>query len=363
MNHPTRTLIALAAVAILSACGGGESTNDALSSQPDQRRQALAAAPTITNAQIFQWAQLQYPELFGTGAPTVMSNFAFEGKVFDVRDFHNGNYLGISGGRAYGYGNFTGFGLVDFGAIQDYAGQVCSRVDCGGGTGPVGSLNGCTEPASTALRVGNRATVVYVNSTLVAPLSSGEYQVDTEVQGNAAFEGQSTIKARSKITGWQEGANVDSEVFSFLQVAEGELTRTIGSEVSMSFGGVAATTHAVWTPPSLNTEFTLAKGSSLTKTETITSSMVVPGMPVQLPPTTATTKTTHVFMDTETVTVLGRSFETCRYQSTTEGTAGSTVTWYIMGRGIPARIESRDATGRVDYRAELKSAVINGSRL
>ena len=360
MSMPThsRTALALATLALVAACGGESSApmsaqEFAAAVRPDaprsDRLRALAAgsgstaaaAATITNEQLFQWARLTYPELF-PGIPSTLS-VPYEGKVFDVRAFANGNYLGVSNGVAYGLGSFTGGNLQDFGSVQTYADMVCSKVSCtptGGGGGGTGSLNGCTQGFSEAMRTGNTYRVVYLSSVLVAPASTGEYTVDGVVNGSASFEGTSATKVTTTVRGLQLGVTVDATVLSYHVSTGNDLTRTLGTEASASFQGFQATIRGVYAAPaSVNDEFTLGLGSSLTKSETLTSSTVVPGVPLPIPPTTATTNTTHTYEARESVSVQGRSWDTCRYRTTTADSPGYTLSWFIYGKGLAAKVE------------------------
>ncbi|MCC7152871.1 MAG: hypothetical protein IT501_12760 [Rubrivivax sp.] len=381
-----RPVLMFGAAALLAACGGGESPRtaaqtftEALASSPapakSDRLRALsagsgstaAAAGPLTNDQLFRGAEAIFPQYFPTRpAPTTIDNLAYQGRVFQVKAYGNGNYLGIaSDGTLWGLGPYTGDVLTTFGTVQSYADQVCAAINCGGNPGGgSGTLNGCTTPASEALRTGNRFSAVYVSNVLVAPTSTGEYTITGLVDGPTAFEGQSTIKVTSTIKGLERGQAVDVTSFAYEQVADNDLTRTLGHEGSMMYGTFAATTRTVFGPPDLNTEFTLAQGQSLTKTVSATTSILIPGSPVQLPPTTASAATTYTYEGRESISVLGRSYDTCRYKSF-DPTTSTTVdyTWYIVGRGFAARMESRTNDGTVQYRTDLKSASINGAAL
>ena len=385
MFKPTqsRTALALAAVALVAACGG--ESNAPMSAQefaaavrPDaprsDRLRALAAgggstaaaAATITNEQLFQWARLTYPELF-PGIPATLT-VPYDGKVFDVRAFTNGNYLGVSNGVAYGLGSFTGGNLQDFGAVQTFADMVCSKVGCtptgGGGGGGTGSLNGCTQGFSEAMRTGNTYRVVYLSSVLVTPASTGEYTIDGIVNGQASFEGSSATKVTTTTRGSQFGVAVDATILSYHVSTGNDLTRTLGTEATATIQGFPATIKAVFAAPaSVNDEFTLAAGTSLTKSETMTSSTSVQGLPFSLPPSTNTSSTTHTYEGRETVSVQGRSWDTCRYRTTTADSPGYTLSWFIYGKGLAAKMEDYTAGGTVQYRGELKSATLNGSAL
>jgi hypothetical protein len=387
--HLSRTAFALAALAVLAACGGGEAPRssaqtftDALASTAaparSDRLHALAAgvgggstaaaAGPITNAQLFQGAEAIFPSLFPTSsAPVTINDLAYQGRVFQVRAYANGNFLGISNdGVVWGLGPYTGGALVQFGAVQGFADLVCANINCGGtggNNGGGGSLNGCTEGASVALRTGTRYTANYLSSVLVAPTSTGEFQIEGEVEGSATFEGQSAVKSRSRVRGTQFGTSVDTNVLSYQQAAENDLIRSIGAESSGVFSGFQATTKIVYNPASLNSEFTLSPGGSLTKTETMTSTISATGVPFPLPPTTTSTTTTYTYEARETISVLGRSWDTCRYKMTTQGAPGATYTWHILGKGFAAKIEQRNDAGTPEYRSELRSATINGAPL
>lgn len=376
-----RTVLALAVAALVAACGGEGTSPSAQefasairpNAPHSDRLRALgvgggstgAAATAITNAQLFQWAVLTYPELFpGTAIPLTVP---YEGKVYDVRAFLNGNYIGVADGVAYGYGPFVGGGLFSFGPVSQFADLVCSKVNCGstgGGGGGTGALNGCTIGAAESLRTGSTYSAVYVSSVLVAPTSSGEYTIQGTVNGPTAFEGQTAVKSTITTRGTQFGVTLDATVLSYQVAADNDLVRTLGSEASITFQGFPATTKMVFAAPaSLNNEFTLAVGSSLTKTETATSTTVIPSLPIPVPPSTNTSSATHTFEARETVTVLGRSYDTCRYKMVTPESAGATTSWYIYGKGFPAKVEATSAAGAVEYRSELKSGTINGAAI
>lgn len=379
-NRFSRRVLALAvlsAAASLAACGGGDTplspsesfvsrmaTETPVSgSLPATATMAKAAsAATITNAQLFQWAQLQFPELFGSAAPVVIANLFYNGQIYDVREFPGGTYLGISQGRIFGLGPFTNGDLVDFGAVQSYATQVCSRVSCASSVNPgtgTGALNGCVLPASEALRTGNRYSAVYKNDQFAPEASSGEFTTESVVEGGTSFEGQSAIRVTSRTRGVQQGQALDITSISFEQEAENGLIRSLGAEVVVPFfGGAPVTLRTVDTPPVLNNEFTLQPGQSLDQTFTSTSTYINPPFP--LPPTTGTSTERVTYEARETINVLGRSYNTCRYKSTGSGDEID-FTWHIVGNGLPARSETRNSAGAVLSRTELRSLSINGT--
>jgi hypothetical protein len=294
----------------------------------------------------------------------VIANLPYNGRLFDVREYPGGAYLGISQGRVYGLGPFTNGDLVDFGAVQSYANQVCGRINCGGAENPgtgSGTLNGCTLPASEALRTGNRFIAAYKNDLFAPEVSSGEFTTESVVDGGTSFEGQSAIKVTSRTRGVQAGQALDITTVSFEQVAENGLSRSLGSEVVEPFlTGAPVTIRSVETPPLLNSEFSLQPGQSIDKTSTTTSTYI--NAPFPLPPFSGTDTERFTYEARETINVLGRSFDTCRYKITGSGDQ-ITFTWHIFGNGLPARVEARSSAGAVLSRSELKSASINGTAL
>ena len=378
--YTSRNALSLAVVAMLAACGGGESPQPSAKAfaarisqgaERSDRLQALgvgggssasAVEVAVTNAQAFQWAQLQFPEIFGTAAPVNIGNFAYGGQVYDVRQF-GANYLGISGGRAYGLGTFTNGQLVDFGAIQGYAAQICQRVNCGTTGGGTGTLNGCVQPASEALRIGNQFRAVFSNTTLVPTTMVGEYQLEGEVKAATTFEGQSAVRLQSKITSTQAGVTIDSNTDVFEQAGSNGLINSLGVESVTTLAGFSLTSRTVNNPADPNNQFTLTPGQSLTKTVNTTATYVNPPLGFPALPTTGSTTTTYTYEARVEVTVLGRTYDTCRYKEATSDDTEVTTSWYIFGKGVPAQIEVRNAAGALLSKSELKSGSLNGAPL
>lgn len=374
-------LTVVSAAALLAACGGGETSQTPAQSFANRiateapvagtlpiaasvaKRAAAAAAFVITNDQLFQWVQMELPDLFGTAPPNVIANLSFQGKPFDLREYVGGLYLGIYEGRVYVLGPLSNGQLVDLGVVQSYSSYVCSRLDCtgtGGGTGGgSGALNGCTLPASEGLRIGNRYSTVYTSEVFVPQISSGEFTNEGVVEGNVTFEGQSAIKVSNRVVGMQQGHSIDATSVAYEQVADNGLTRSLGSETVASFAGMSLTMRTVNNPAFLNTEFTLQPGQSTDQTYASTSTYI--DAPFAFPPTTGSSTSRITYEARETINVFGQSYETCRYKSTSNGDDTIAYAWYIYGKGIPARIESRNAAGTVLGRNELKSGSINGA--
>jgi hypothetical protein len=110
-------------------------------------------------------------------------------------------------------------------------------------------------------------------------------------------------------------------------------------------------------PPFEDRIYTLALGQSITQTETVVSTTTLPSP--SGPTTNATVSTTRYAAD-ETISVLGKSYATCRYEVfDISAPTEITTLWYIVGKGIPAKIGT-SADGLV---FQLKSGTYKGSPL
>lgn len=341
----------------------------AAASRVRAKNRASETAYTISANQVFAWAQMEYPALFGVRPPVVIKDLAYEGKIFDVRAYETGNYLGVANNEAFGYGPFTNYQLVSFGAISQYTSRVCIALSCepGDGTGP---LNECAAPADQALASGHSYRLAYQNTGAAA---AGESTVEAEVgAGSSEFAGVSAVHTRitSTITETTVLAGVPRvrtttiQTSTYSQAAERGLTRTIGAEVTSTSSGLAPgfpplTTRSTvtYSPANLNTEFTLRPGGSLSKS---TGSTTVTTFP---PPTSTVvdkTEATHTFEGLETLTVLAGTYPTCRYLQT--GADGSTRRyWFLIGKGVLIRSEAVTPSGI--EATELVSGEWNGNLL
>ncbi len=380
MSLTTRTALSAAIVSLIAACGGGESSSSTAASTSStatsqasamQRLRALAAgggstsaaATTITNAQFFQWAGVLLPTVFPPNPGSMTLNA--EGLVWDIRAYSNGMYLAVaSNGRAYGLGPITGNALVDLGVMQGFSAQVCSTIDCnpptGGGGGGTGSLNECTMPASQALQAGNRWNAVYTSTSYLPTTSTGEYTLAATVDGATTFEGQSAVKTTATLVGRQLGFDVNSTSATYSRAAQNDLTEIVGIETEMTIAGFLNRIKSVNSPADPSSEFTLAVGGALNKTVTATTTTTIVGLPI--PPQTHTAATTKTFKyeARESISVQGRSYDTCRYRQT-DSSGNYSLQWHIVGKGFEAKFEQYTPAGALAGRSELKSATFNGA--
>lgn len=370
--RPGRGLLVLGCFASLVACGGGD--DPGAMAQHAARRQALAGtsdvpAATITPDQLFAWAQIQYPELFGDRPPVVISNLSYQGKVFDVRAYATGNYLGESGGEAFGYGPFTDYQLVSFGPVAQFREQVCTKLSC---VLPSGEAppNDCTLRASLALAPGHQYQLVY-GATGVAP--PGDKRVEARVdEGTYDFAGQSAVRtlvdttATSQVTlnGTLRSVTTTTQASVYAQPTASGLVRLIGTETEATTSplkpglpGLTTRTTLVYDPADIDIEMALPLGLSLDKTVSSTTTVTFP------PPTSVDAKTvtsTHTFEGRETITVPAGTFATCRY-ARTEADGTVSRQWLLIGKGVVVREQT--GAGAALQGFELSSGSFDGAPL
>jgi len=371
------SLSMLAVAVLMGACGGGDEpeTSQAQSfvaqmaaahPSTDARKRALAGTEIVVDAKAaFDWAEYAFPDLFPKVPAPQNFTLPYLGVIYTVRGFANGNYLGVTTtGDVYGLGPFTNQQLTRLGNLSEFAAQIradACKVYPGSCGGPVaGPLNECTDPVAEALPTGFRTRLVYVHSGTL----TGEQTTESVIDGPSTFEGQSAIKITSTTsgTGTFEGETVDmsTRVEAYQQLGADGVTKTLGALVQMTIGGFPfSSSKTVYAPPRENLEFHIAEKATGTITSSATTTTLVPP---GAPPMAVNYTETFTFQAKEPKTVLAGTFATCRYR--TDGANASTydTTWYIVGKGIPALVEST-VNGVVTDRQELKSGTYNGTPL
>lgn len=236
----------------------------------------------------------------------------------------------------------------------------------GGNAPPAGGSasagNGCTMAASAALTTGTRYTVSSTTTSYAANgsvIGSSQQQQDVVVDGPATFAGQTAVRStgRSRTTG--AGYTTDAVVRSYEQVGPDELARILGYESEFVQGGATTAMRTTYNPPLLNSEFALALGQSMVKTEHTTTERLSPAGPT----TQGSVTDTFTYEARETITVRGRSYDTCRYRGVRSGGTTVALTWHIRGKGFMALQEVREGSGPVVQRTELVSGTLNGAAL
>ena len=351
-----RSAVSLSVIAMLGACGGGGNGGDVASSATAQREQAQALTVGSVGAkELFDWAQYKYPTLFAKGPQN--QPFSYLGTNYTIRAYPNGNYLGLTtGGDVYGLGPFNNNVLTQYGTLAGFAAAVVAD-EClvtptaAGCTSPVpsGPLNQCIDPISANPPAGFRLHLVYD----LSGSATGEQVSDTLVDGTAAFEGQNATQTTTtssntiSIPGFPTPNTTTAKVKSYTQPSTTTpgLFKNLGvlaeaTTASITFGGITVpgtttSSKSVYTPPYENLEYTLQVGQSVT----INSTQVITGIQPVSAPLTSSYRQTYTFEAVETITVLGRSFNTCRYRISENGTDFST-SWAIVGKGVAAKVQS-----------------------
>lgn len=358
-----------AVVGALTACGGegpapqhdGQAVADSRASpgayQPAALRQrALAIGPNDpVDAQAwFDWAAFKFPTVFPSN-PTALT-LADGGVTFTIRAYANGNYLGVTQtGAVYGLGPFTGNLLVPLGQLADFTtlvrADLCGVYPASCPTPPPPSqLNECQPITARSLVAGTR---IHLEYALEGP-AAGTVVQDWFMDGPATFQGQNAFLLRMTQTATAGGlGSASTETRFYLDDAGGGLILTLGREETTTVGTSSLSSRTVFDPPYLDEEFTLPSGQSLTRTiRSTTTPTAPPGIAVRGAETETIT-----FAARETITLFGKSYDTCRYVENQVGASGPFTSWYQVGTGLVVQL---DASGG---RLKLRQGTFNGNAL
>lgn len=393
MNPTTLRIAAVAALApiLISACGGGEENpiashpflSQISNAVPDTQRTILAASQqvsplsvAITADQLFDWAENEYAGLFPKGAQTFQLEAG--GKTFTLRAYPDETYLGVADGIVYALGAFTNREIKSFGNVSDYACQVAPSA-CNPNPPPTsGMLNECIDHAAATLPTGFRVKLVYE----LSGFATGETTTESVVNGPSQFEGQSAVLVTSTtnssvsttVGGMTHTSNTASTTKSYEVPSTsgtpwktlGDVTDVVTSTPATVVGGIVVvppssttfSSKSVFTPPEEPLEFTLQVGKSLTQSSTVITTVTAP---TPLPSATSTTTTTYTFVARESVSVFGKTYDTCRYSITEPGDSGINTTWFLAGKGVPIKMFA--SNGGQSTTLQLKSGTYNGAPL
>lgn len=359
----TRALLsALAAAALTVACGGNDAVPSMAQSMVQQiasaqstgaegRKKVLALTPaTVDVDALFDWAEYRFPELFPvTGR--LKFDLSYEGVNYKLRYYITQNYLGLTDtNEIWGLGPFTNNVLMRIGTLAEYASLVVAD-ECkvypnnsgcgGGGTPPTGPLNECAHPSMDTLPTGFRSHLVYQSTGTL----TGEQTIDSVIDGPGyAFEGKSLIRMSTSTSGSNTVQGIPitttTEIKSFQEITNG-IARTVGqladdSTTTMGVTLPGSSSKLVYQPPRDNWEFRLAQQQTATvSTTTLITPISPPGQPLTVP-----LAQTVTFETKESVTVPAGTFQACRYRTAEDTATSYTLTWYILGKGIAAKIQS-----------------------
>jgi hypothetical protein len=381
----TKHLIALAAAAFLAGCGGGSDEATTTASTPAaaaaQFRTALAAqggakvaaavSPAQAAEQLLNFAESTFPNFF----PGHQATGTYDPFLFRYYP-QTGIYVGVVVKAGMGF-TLDGVYLLGgpFGNTPFYVGQLgnfITPVDPGtGGNGNVaGPNNGCYDLGlleTTGTRV-----------DLAMQYSGDQTGTVTQVwtvNGPKTFEGQAAVELEIKHTGTLTtagvAASVDIDAKGYdKRTGDFEVT-SYGSEsvITASAEGfnIVNTSKTVDTPPSLDRQYGLAVGQSVTQSSTIattTTTTGIPGLPATPKTTTSTTTETIKIVGREQVTVPAKTYSACKFESTfsTGGVSTVTTTWVIDGKGIPVKIQTT-VNGVVNSTQQATSVKLNGQAL
>lgn len=355
-----RTFLSRAALAVmlgavlLAGCGGGDPRDATtafvagIAKRPAATSfERLAATEVVTEDEVLDWAEFQFPDLFPKG-PTSFP-LVYEGVSYTVREYVTGNYLGITpDGRIFGLGPFTNNVLTQFNDIAHWSPQVIAdrcNIYPGLCVQPVTGYNECIGPEWIALPTGFRTVLTFVD----AGSGSFEVTVDSVIDGPATFEGRSAVQSTSRgsttlIDGGVRTAYGSYVGQSYEQKVAGGVPLMLGSVDTMTtpdivipglppFPGTTSRSRTVYDPPVQAVEFTLAVGQSVTRTER-TTTVDLDGV---TPPSSDVDTRTYTYEQRETITVLDKAFDTCRYKVVGAAEDGETTVWYVVGKGVPVR--------------------------
>jgi hypothetical protein len=374
---PTRlskkNLLALAAAALLAACGGGnepELTAQQALVKNLEAKAAVLRANAMTKAQaataLMNLAEQTYPNFFPSGA--------VEGTYgpFMFRYYPStGNYLGVvvAADATYAMDGIYVVGPAFGNSLSNpsFVGQVTAYVDTSGGTGGntgggnTGADNGCFDLASSEVQ-GHRTQISWEYSGTI----TGTVSEETIVGGMTTFEGRSARETTTTMTGTTthsgSSQSIDSSTRAYgLRTGTTEYT-TYGmvSTSNFSYQGTsyASTYTTVYSPPATDTGSALALGQSQNVTHAGTSSYTMTGSPPSQPYSFSYT-TTNTYVARETITVPAGTYETCKFTSQEAG-ADATTTWYVVGRGIPVKTTHG---GTSSFTMQATSVKVNGAAI
>jgi hypothetical protein len=196
---------------------------------------------------------------------------------------------------------------------------------------------------------------------------NGDETVTTTIDGPAPFEGASRTQITATTTQNLLLGGISSNTVSvtkgYYQAASGVITRygfaSTGTSTTGGIAGPATASKQVYTPAIVEQMYTQALGKSYTQTEVVVLTVTAP---TPMPPETITTTTTVTYLADETITVLGKTYDTCKVELKT-GNEGLITAWILAGKGTQVKLQLQAADGSVIQLTELKSGTHNGTPL
>jgi len=222
-------------------------------------------------------------------------------------------------------------------------------------TGPLGAIPqrvSTEHPVMTALLSEDVQDHVSGATRAMLRVQIGQTRTQRTVTTSTTAAGNSNQRVQTLTRAYQQSSGglltQYGNTATFTQV-DGGVSRPSGSS------------KVVITPPYVDKFYRLALGESTT----VSVTAVVTANP---PPPQFSTTTTNTFTETttyvgnETVTVFGRSFNTCKYVRNTVPANGAPSTistgWRMLGKGVVVKLESTSAG--VTTLLQFKSGTLNG---
>jgi hypothetical protein len=135
----------------------------------------------------------------------------------------------------------------------------------------------------------------------------------------------------------------------------------------LSYGGTLSTTIAgvgtvnttnIIDPAARDKRYTLSAGGTYTLSQTLKTTITIPGLPAQ--EQTVSTSTLITYVGQESVTVPAGTYTACKF---TDATSGSTsTTWIIKGKGVMAKSVTPSDSGEVTLQLQGTSR-LNGAAI
>lgn len=365
-------LVAVAAAALMVACGGGGSDPAPSHATPlaamgalRAKAKSLATTQTVTPAQaaeqLFAWGEQNLPQFFpGHKVTATIGPFAY--RYYP----ETGMYLGvvIEQGSQWEYmsvyvtGGPLGTDLLNAGALTNYVTPVDPN------PGPTGTGNGCYDLALTDT-AGTHINVVYDYSGTYQGAETGTQTVDSVVGGQVAFEGHMGRETSTHTFGTLSGQATDVTLKSYATRSADTETTLYGSvETSMS-GGFTSIFKAVWSPPYVDPTSSLVAGTSVNTVQTgdLTSTFNSQSSIFH-----ASTIFNTAYIGRESVTVPAGTFSACKIETRelqSDGIVRPTddvvTTWVIVGTGIVVKTTAQSVPGV--FTTQATSVKLNGTQL
>lgn len=343
-------LATVAAVLLLSSCGGGDEEPVTGASV----RKPLAAAPLTVAAvtpeqaatQLMDFAEAQFPQYFPShqanvdarpALPLVYRHYAQTGVYLGV--VVEANNLGYPLNSVIALGGPAGAAPLYLGLVTDF---ITPTVP---GTA---ASNGCYDMMLSLAEVPGTHTVVVHESD---SLPGGLLTTDFTTLGPTTFEGHAVVETLMRTAGgaFPSGLPAGGDEFRQYEKKTGPAEITVyGRVATLTIGGSGFTStsssRSVSLPPWVEKGYSVPLGGTVSMSTTdhdvTTTTISVFGVP-QLPTVTNTQTArslTVKFVRREPVTVPAGSFNACVFEMTDPAAPNElSTTWVADGKGFPLK--------------------------